>query len=308
MTTSHQLPPPDLLVVDLDGTLVLGNSFHEFLSVAWRLGGVRLRAGLFFAFARRAVSSRPDRRWKMKQSVLRAFTRLDPMRQRAITEGVLVRLQQMLSQPVLREIDRARDADVPVILATAAPALYARPFAEALQLSECLATDSPALELIGDDKARAVLEWMAASGTPAEADLTVVTDHRDDLPLMQIASHVVLQGTPTEIRAIEGAIADTTIAVSHIDAVSEQTQGGHWLWFDDRASGPYDVWELRTILSKHRYALGYVGAGRWTRVQPGRPLEHLVARRESPRPPAMRQRIKIMARRQIVRDRLRIFH
>ena len=81
--------------------------------------------------------------------------------------------------------------------------------------------------------------------------ITVVTDHPDDLPLLRLATRVVLQGSVEDVQSISGALLGDTPIV-HLDSVCEQPAGGHWLWFDDRLSGPHDIWELRTILSKHR--------------------------------------------------------
>lgn len=245
----------------------------------------------------------------MKQAVLRAFDRLDDIRRQSIVDRVVLEQAQTFSAPVLREIAKANESGVPVMLATAAPALYAAPLAKSLNIPICLATESPSLELLGDAKAVAVQEWLTAVGTsPAAVHMTLVTDHPDDVPLMRISSTVLIQATPDRVAQIAKSLEGYSVVVRHIDSVSEQDSGGFWIWFDDRPSGPHDVWELRTILSKHRYALAYVGAGRWTRIRPGERLDELVPRSECPTVPGMRQRLTTLTLRRVVRDRLGIFH
>lgn len=307
--TTNRRPPRDLLVVDLDGTLVLGNSFHDFLLVSWKLGSTCLRIRMLGAFLIRTLSTRADKRWRMKQAVLRAFDRMEDSRRQRIVDRVVIEQANMFSTPVLREIARANESGVPVMLATAAPALYAAPLAKSLNIPICLATESASLELLGEAKAIAVQEWLAAAGTTSAAvHLTLVTDHPDDVPLMRMSSTVLIQAAPDRVAQIAELLEGSSVVVRHIDSVSEQNGGGFWIWFDDRPSGPHDRWELRTILSKHRYALAYVGAGRWTRIRPGERLDELVPRSECPTVPGMRQRLTTLTHRRVVRDRLGIFH
>lgn len=300
------MPRADLVVVDLDGTLVLGNSFHEFLLTGWRHGTPHFRREVLRALITRAASRRGDKRWRMKQRVMDAFVEMDAAARSDLVERMITRLEGMVSAPVLREVNDARDAGIPVVLATAAPAFYAVPFAQRMGFADCLATESSASELLGERKADGVRRWLDKADRAMPERITVVTDHPDDLPLLRLATRVVLQGSSEDVQSISALLGETPIV--HLDSVSEQPAGGHWLWFDDRLSGPHDIWELRTILSKHRYALGYTGAGHWARVQPGRPLTHLVVREECPPPPGMRQRLSALLRRRLVRDRLKIFH
>ena len=150
------MPRTDLVVVDLDGTLVLGNSFHEFLLTGWRHGSPRFRRDLLRALITRAASRREDKRWRMKQRVMDAFVEMDESSRCDLVGRMVTRLEGMVSAPVLREVDNARDAGIPVVLATAAPAFYAVPFAQRMGFTACLATESSDSELLGERKADGV--------------------------------------------------------------------------------------------------------------------------------------------------------
>ena len=62
-----------VLFVDLDGTLVLENSFHTFLRAAWQHGGSRLRLQFMLAVLLRATGRGIHARLAMKRRVLSAF-------------------------------------------------------------------------------------------------------------------------------------------------------------------------------------------------------------------------------------------
>ena len=196
-----------------------------------------------------------------------------------------------------------------VVLATAAPAVYAEAIAAELNYAACLASPNPTRpqdELIGERKAIAVRAWTEELRAGKSVPLLVVTDHLDDLPLLALSDAFALQCSASTKELIEDRLGRT--AAHFFDPLEGQSDGGLWLWFDDRPSGPHDVWETTTILSKHRYALLYTGVGAWRRVPPGSPLSRGAHRTSCPSPPSPRQRVAIMLRRRLVRDRLGVFH
>jgi phosphoserine phosphatase len=108
---------------------------------------------------------------------------------------------------VLAEMTRRRcDA----ILATAAAAEYATPFAHRLGFPEVLATSSDpgrGEENLGATKARAVADLVRSRGWSGRP-LLVFTDHRDDLPLIGLATGLVWFGDPAALAAIVDAAPD----------------------------------------------------------------------------------------------------
>ncbi len=300
-----------VLFVDLDGTLILDNSYHLFLWSLWVKGGSTLRVALVRASLARLLRSRHGRT-RMKRSLLHAFTRTTVDRQRAVLINTLSMMRQTVSRPVIERVSEFRDSGWLTVLATAAPDCYAREFARALEFDACLA--SPAVtkvsewvELMGPRKADACRAWAEAVAGTADVEIAVISDHCDDLPLLQMASRVVIQAPPDDAVRIIGGLPVGTL-VEQIDPVGPDEAGGIWLWINDRAMGPYDAWEVKTILSKHRYALMYEGDSRWRRVLPGQSLTGAARRVECPLPPTPRDRMSVAARRFIVRDHLGVFH
>jgi phosphoserine phosphatase len=302
---------PKVLFVDLDGTLVLDNSYHLFLWSIWVAGGWNLRVALVRAALARAFRG-GNGRTRMKQCVLHAFAQAGPDRQRVVVRHTLAKMNRTVSRPVLARVSAYRDQGWLVVLATAAPECYARPFAEALGFDDCLATPRVAtseewVELMGVQKADSCRAWVEGVARDTIPEIAVISDHLDDLPLLQMASRVVIQAPPDDAASlIEGLSAETQI--EQVDPVGRDEHGGMWLWINDCPAGPYDPWEVETILSKHRYALLYRGDSRWGRVLPGHSLAGAALRVECPRPPAPRDRMSVAARRLIVRDFLGVFH
>lgn len=304
-----------VLFVDLDGTLVLDNSYHAFLWAMWVEAGVKLR----FAIVRAALTRvfwialrRYDGRVRMKRSLLHAFAKGNADYQRAVVTQTLAKMKETVSQPVMEMVSRYQAQGWLVVIATAAPDCYARPFGEMLGFDDCLASPpvtTPAswVELIGESKAQACKRWIEAKAGPTTCEVAAISDHCEDLPLLRMASRVAIQAPPDEMRWLMAELPAKT-SVEQIDPVGCDEHGGMWLWINDRPSGPHDSWEVRTILSKHRYALLYRGGARWSRVLPGHSLSGAALRAECPRPPTPRDRISVAARRLLVRDVLGVFH
>lgn len=300
-----------VVFVDLDGTLVLENSFQSFLWLAWRFGGWRLRSRLVRAVGRRAVRRRHGR-VRMKQAVLRAFESASAETQQEIVRRTDDGLTRTISAPVMSRIEAYRVAGWTIVLATAAPECYAVPFAALLGFDACLATAMPRddegwIELLGENKAAACRAWIAANQSSAPTSVAVMTDHVDDGPLLAIAASVVIQAPRPRAEQIAEHVASGA-RVEFIDPVEEQVGGGRWLWIDDKPSGPHDEWEVRTVLSKHRYALLYMRDATWSRIRPGESLGLAGLRNDCPLPPPILDRMRIMALRRAIRDRLGVFH
>ena len=301
---------PGVLFVDLDGTLVLENSFHTFLRAAWTHGDARLRSQLLLALSLRLVDGGTDARLTMKQRVLCAFGTTSSVRQDQIVTATLARMRMTLSSPVLATINGWRAQGGKVVLATAAPDCYARPLAEELKFNDCLATPSRAgsgwMELSGSAKAEACRSWLRLRDDVV-GDIGVITDHEDDVDLLRLADRAIVQGSTGAFADIASALgADVDLA--HFDTVSRQGGGGIWLWFDGRPSGPHDRWETKTIMSKHRYALIYTGEGQWERLRPHTNLAKAILRVDCPRTPSVRTQMTIALKRKVIREQLGIFH
>ncbi len=302
----------EVVFVDLDGTLILDNSFHLLVREVLRQGSVGDRLAMLLIVAGRFLGPGRGRR-AMKARVIRRLVGMQTARRDRAIEGILAGMTRSLSAPVVEIIQVRRDAGALIVLATAAPEAYAAPFAESLKLDAVIATtlDGSGLmnELLGEAKAQACRAWIAAQGWDEPPAITAISDHLDDLPLLASADTAVVQASAEKFAELRLLLDRTDSSVRHVDPVKAETDGaGHWLFLDDVSRGPFDAWEIRTVLSKHRYGLLYVGDGNWRRVGPGDRLEGAALRRTSPALPPASQRIDIALRRRLVRDALGIFH
>lgn len=307
---------------DLDGTLVLDNSFHIFLSACWKFSSSAGRVGLAMRLAPRILGRIGGGHAGLKRRILNWVTSQSQDWQDRVVAHTMARLRHTFSAPVLRHLDHFRAGGALVVLATAAPNLYASRLAVEVGADDCLATPTKPgpgwAELLGERKAQACAEWLERHMPPGSPrQIVVITDHSDDVPLLEMADMAVLQATSHAMdeivlrisaeRAI-GAYQPPTITRIDVLAPQHDEGGGYWLWFDDRPEGPVDVWEIKTILSKHRHARIYAGNGRWRLIRPGEPITPAERRHDCPRPPGSRQRLIFHLRRRVMRDWLGLFH
>ena len=300
-----------LVLCDLDGTLVLDNSFHVFIACCWRRGSITQRLGLLRAVLPRALGPLAGGHRELKRRILQVFARQDQAWRQTVIDATLARLQVTRSEPIMRALAKWRSAGARIVLATAAPDTYAGPLAQSLGF-ECLATPGEVTpgwqELLAKRKATAVRALIDTMPGPR---VIVMTDHEDDLPLLALADTAVVQAPAARFARIAAALAarpGNPLPPEHLDPTVAQEGGAQWLWLDDRPHGPLDRWEVRTILSKHRHALLYTGAGKWQRIGPGRSLAAAVMRRDCPLPPSSRLRLLTHVRRRLLRDWLGLFH
>lgn len=167
---------PQVIVCDLDGTLVNTNSFTLFVKWAFKkFPFYSIPIGMLVAGRKmRLYSHAVAKRWILKLLRRRLGERemLD----------YLSRLQKHLNPEVTGRVF-AEPASVK-ILASAAPALYAEPFAAMLGFGYVVATAIDGPECRGEEKVRRVETVLTGSGISPK-DVTVISDHRDDLPLFR---------------------------------------------------------------------------------------------------------------------------
>ncbi len=194
----------DLLVrVDLDGTLVRGNSFHMWLR-HMLTGGLKTVAPTARYASRLAICF---------YSALRLGRVITHARLKRACQGVWSRAMARSSDPdyelnsflsalmpsvdgrIVTWIDRARRTGAVTVLTTAAPGDYALPLARRLGFDGAVATPRAASqgwsENLREEKERNTSEYVRRMGW-AEKRTILFTDHIDDLPLMQAVQEVCL--------------------------------------------------------------------------------------------------------------------
>lgn len=300
---------------DLDGTLVLENSFHTFIGICVREARGMQRLSLLLALSLRGLGRLSGGHSGLKRRVLRWFAGVDATTQKAVVSETCKTLKRTIAAPVQRYLAKRKAEGARLVLATAAPDAYAADFAASQGFEACIATPTAVTpdwrECLGAEKQAACEAWVSAAGL-AQTSLhrVVLSDHADDLPLMQGATALVLCCSAERAAQIQTSIAPTQTATTRciIDPEAAQPGGGFWLWFDGSPLGPLDEWEVRTILSKHRYAALYVGGGQWCRQRPGDDRRRAVLRTDCPLPPSALFRLRLELHRRIERDALGIFH
>lgn len=183
--------PYDLAVVDLDGTILPGNSFsmftlHLFKKVA------RLRLPLL-----RIVAARK----------LRLITHAEAKRRIMIYASelpgsVIKDFVKKLTSKIDRELLALCNGCSVTVLTTAAPDIYALPLADALGFKYCFASYLYSLEqatmptdglnkstsyllLLHENKGEAKIASLLSTGFKLGNNSIVITDHFDDLPLLR---------------------------------------------------------------------------------------------------------------------------
>ena len=174
-------------MVDLDGTLFKINTFHFFI----RFYGIHCITAFKIVSLVKIVWILSSRllgllsHGKMKFDILKLTSNMPNSFYEKFVDGIL-RYKRSIN-----EINKNYDFK---ILATAAPSCYAEIIARIENFDFCIATKFPNLgfnesfENIGAVKKKNVMNLLSKKGINIID--TVITDHIDDLPLMQVSKRV----------------------------------------------------------------------------------------------------------------------
>lgn len=162
------------VIVDLDGTLIAGNSFRLYLLRATQAA---IRTCRLWTAARVTVlvAARKVRlisHHTLKQNALKITTKI------ADADFIMQltgELKSMIRHEVITRTTECHNQGMLTVLATAAPAIYAESFGKACGMDHTLCTTDKELE--GEAKANAVAALMKATG--AEPAL-IITDRLPD--------------------------------------------------------------------------------------------------------------------------------
>lgn len=180
----------DLLVVDLDGTYSRFNTFSRFVSylISDRLSHCDYRCVMRIVWQvvlrkLRCISHAEAKEGIMRSS-LNVFGEMDEFYSHFVRKLAPAVNEQV--DGLVREY-QARGAKV--VLATAAPAQYAVPFAREHGFDYCIASDSSDLgsqfyECKGENKLNRIEELARRRGLRIAG---IITDHEDDMPLLKVA-------------------------------------------------------------------------------------------------------------------------
>ncbi len=173
------------IVIDLDETLVTVNTFHHFMKFTAKIVAKRLH---FIALLRIGIAAtlrvlRYFPHSAMKHTVMNIAAH-------NVSESQLhnfaAKITTYTNPKVAQIIEDAHRRGAQVILASAAPALYAKHIAAISGCNHCIATEMPQrmklTECRGERKKSRVEEYLDTEKLTLEA---VITDHSDDIPLIK---------------------------------------------------------------------------------------------------------------------------
>ncbi len=158
-------------IIDLDGTLLKCNSFTEFVKFIFRnFPSLRMRLVLIVALRKFRLTSHH----KAKEMIVNMVSGEISTIQLSefvdfLSSGVNLQVME-----IIRDIPRK-------IIATAAPAIYVKEFAQRMGINEFCATLPGQRENKGEEKLRNVRKM----GVTFDETTLVITDHKDDTPLLE---------------------------------------------------------------------------------------------------------------------------
>lgn len=161
----------ETLIIDLDGTLVDCNTFTEFVRYLFMtVPKIRGRIAYVVALRKLRLISHHEAKRRIVTLASKALEKRD----------IDYFVNKMITR-VRPSLFRSLEVSERVILATAAPEIYAIPLASALGIREITATSNDGPENRGTTKLRNVERL----GVKFDEDTVVITDHHDDLPLLR---------------------------------------------------------------------------------------------------------------------------
>ncbi len=181
------------LILDLDGTLLRCNSFTLFVKFLFRriprlrpflLAVVALRKARLISHAEakeRIILRSRDAINRVQSPDDSPFCKSPKLQRRGTRPDLLQDFLSLLREHINPEVAALIPEADRTILATAAPALYALPFARMIGIPEATASHPGEPENKGEQKLASVRRL----GVTFDADVTVVSDHTDDLPLFK---------------------------------------------------------------------------------------------------------------------------
>jgi phosphoserine phosphatase len=193
-----------LVVVDLDGTLIPGNSFHAWLFYLGRWAVLSAHPMIALRLARLCLrrGTGSVTHSDLKHGVLLLSSAVPAAR----VEEFSRRLARTVRPSVKALVRDAAHDGRAVVLATAAPAIYLGAVSAEIEATTTVGTPSPGVGPWRETKGEAKLARVLAEFGPQAAIDLVITDHHDDLPLVRHSARaLIVNPSPESWRAFAGA-------------------------------------------------------------------------------------------------------
>lgn len=205
-----------LALFDFDKTLVSRDSFRLFGELGAR--SLFERAGLFGLAVASKLGHLSNRRYK-ERVLERVWVRRSESQRAGLLEAHAIEMEALAIEASWRRLHAHLEAGDHVAVLSASPSFYLEPFLG--RVSPAIEVHGSAVEIDGG-KARVTNLYREAKAERGRevadrhpgARKIVYTDHRDDIPLMRLADHVVLvrPEDTTKLRVEEAGIAFEVLA------------------------------------------------------------------------------------------------
>lgn len=197
-----------LAVIDLDGTLVRSNTLHIYMRLgarsllrSHRFGKLARLLGITVLRAFRLVSHR-----RMKWTAIRLIGHADSH----LKDEFTARVKACINPAVTTLTATFRSRGEQVLLASAAPSFYIPWIWDGPYIATQIEDNPHRVELRGNCKKNAVLEYARVHGLALR---DVVTDHHDDLPLLLAAAgdRYLISPSADTLTAVRAAIPSVIV-------------------------------------------------------------------------------------------------
>jgi phosphoserine phosphatase len=219
--------PQAVYILDLDGTILSTNSFPHWVLYLMRAPFPRTGMARRLSISGAAAAMLMQRKLKLTGHE-RFKWRLQKLWQTATDgdggAGARAFVDQMVDyvrpdlSPVLSAVAGGK---IDAVLATAAPADYARLLGSAVGFAHVLATPSmraaDEASNVGNQKCQAVLRFLASRGWQHRRRV-LFTDHQDDLPLIGVCDEVHWFGSDKEREMISYMLPEVSIRSGFAEA------------------------------------------------------------------------------------------
>ena len=192
------------MAVDLDGTLIAGNSLHEYLKAAMTLRHPGRTLEIIALLGLRSL--RLISHSRMKFTLLRHIKADDRLKTK-----FLRKIDALRRESVTKKIEEYKAEGARILLATAAADFYV----EWLWDGPFVATETTENRELKECRGKEKLKRVREQLEPGEILEAVITDHHDDLPLLlagAAANYLVAPSAKTEAQLEKAGVAYTTLS------------------------------------------------------------------------------------------------
>ncbi len=186
-------------VVDLDGTLYNTNTFHRWLTFTFKKSLLTnpKQASLIVLYSLQRLLKKITHA-DLKYRILKLTEHYD--------EKIIIEFTDSLDKYKNKKVlDFLGNSETVYILSTAAPELYASEISRKHHFDYCVATPSTTAEIwyenIRGEKLKNTQDMLKEKKLNSIIEI-MITDHHDDLPIMKLASQVILVNSSEKTKKI----------------------------------------------------------------------------------------------------------